>query len=342
MTARSLLVVNYRSAVLTADAIRSARAASSAPLQVVVVDNSCDAAEAEALRPHADVVIVSAGNRGYAGAINDGRRACDGELLIVSNPDVVFGTGSIDELSRQDAAVAGPALFWDAGHRWLLPPAELHTGRGKLDEVLASRSPVWRAQRGRRRFFARAAFWEQMQPVRVAALSGAVLAIRTTAFDDIGGFDERFPLYFEETDFIRRIAGRRGAVVYAPGAKVRHLYNQSAGQVATAAAARYAESELRYLEKWNGPFAARALKRFERPVEGPKPAAAELRLESTDGVVVEASPLPTFDTAAGHLPDERTVSLPAEVLGSFRGEDIYMRAVRRRSGEVLATVRAVK
>ena len=37
-------------------------------------------------------------------------------------------------------------------------------------------------------------------------LSGAVLAVRAADLDRAGGFDERFPLYFEETDFLRRIA----------------------------------------------------------------------------------------------------------------------------------------
>ena len=58
----SLLVVNYRSAALAAEAIRSARAATAAGLHVVVVDNSCDDAEAERLRPHADVLLTPAHN----------------------------------------------------------------------------------------------------------------------------------------------------------------------------------------------------------------------------------------------------------------------------------------
>lgn len=342
MTSRSLLVVSYRSAALTADAIRSARAASSVPLQAVVVDNSCDAAEAEALRGVADVLVVSDRNRGYAGGINLGRRSCDGDVLIVSNPDVVFAPRAIDELAEQDAAVAGPAFFWDDEHRWLLPPADLHTGRDKAGEVLASRSAHWRARRDRRRFFERVAFWELAAPARVRALSGAVLAIRTKDFDDIGGFDERFALYFEETDFLRRITQRRRPIVYVPAAKCRHLYNQSAGQVAGEAAARYAESERRYLEKWNGPFVARTLKRLERAVVVDAIAEGVLELPRTESVIVEASPLASFDTAAGHFPRERTIALPPEVRSSFRGEALYLRAVDRASGEVLATVRAVK
>jgi hypothetical protein len=50
MTSISLLVINYHSAFLAADAIRTARAASSGPLQTVVVDNSDDPMEVEALR----------------------------------------------------------------------------------------------------------------------------------------------------------------------------------------------------------------------------------------------------------------------------------------------------
>ncbi|MEO6258771.1 MAG: hypothetical protein ABIP63_00400, partial [Thermoanaerobaculia bacterium] len=50
MQSCSLLVVNYRSARLALDAIATAQAAHSAPLQVVIVDNSVDPAETEALR----------------------------------------------------------------------------------------------------------------------------------------------------------------------------------------------------------------------------------------------------------------------------------------------------
>jgi GT2 family glycosyltransferase len=112
----SLLVVNYRSSALAVEAIRSARMATLQPLQVVVVDNSCDEREDAALRPHCDVLVVSPVNRGYAGAINDGRRRCDGEVIVVSNPDVKYGERSIDTLAGaldSRTTIAGPALYWD-------------------------------------------------------------------------------------------------------------------------------------------------------------------------------------------------------------------------------------
>ncbi|HSP33191.1 MAG TPA: hypothetical protein VLU46_02625, partial [Thermoanaerobaculia bacterium] len=90
----SLLVINYRSAALACGAIRSARAAAKGSMQVVAVENTCDAAEADALRSAADVVITPPRNLGYAAGINAGRAACSGETIVISNPDVIFAQGS--------------------------------------------------------------------------------------------------------------------------------------------------------------------------------------------------------------------------------------------------------
>ena len=337
----SLLVVNYRSAALAADAIRSARSATAAPLQVVVVDNSCDASEAESLRPLADTLVVSDSNRGYAGAINDGRKRCDGEVIIVSNPDVQFGGSAMDQLAGaldREAAVAGPALFWDEAATWMLPPGELQTGWQVIDRSLASRSAAWRRSRDRRRIRKRIAFWSLKSATRVSAISGAVMAIRADCFDAVGGFDERFALYFEENDFLRRVAALRKRIAYVPEARCRHVYNQSASQVPEHAVPAYAVSEERYLAKWNGPFAARLLKRIERqlPPEEAVMISGAVPV-GPDGGLVEASPLPSFDTAAGHFFQGSSVDIPREVWGAFRGDALYVRVIDPRNAEVVAT-----
>jgi GT2 family glycosyltransferase len=322
MTSVSLLVINYRTSALAADAIATARAASSRPLQVIVVDNSVDAAEADALRPFADTVIASPRNLGYAAGINAGRRLCDGDVIVISNPDVRFGEHSIDRLLDANAAAAGPALFWDDAHRWMLPPAELHTRREVIDRVLATRSRAWARRRDRRRFLERVAFWSLDQTTRVRALSGAVMAIRASAFDAASGFDERFLLYFEENDFLRRV---KGAVVYVPSARCRHLYNQSAAG-SPEAASLYARSELLYLQKWGGAFA----KRFEGRLQSwSAPDARE-----SEDIVLEASPLASFETASGHFGSDVT-DVSDDIWSTYRGGVLYLRAVDRRTGRVL-------
>jgi GT2 family glycosyltransferase len=324
MTSISLLVINYRSASLASDAIRTARAASSRTLQAIVVDNSGQPAEAEALRGVADQVIVAPRNLGYAGGINAGRRACDGDIIVVSNPDVRFGEGAIDQLVGTDAAVAGPALFWDDAYQWILPPAELQTRAEVIDRVFATRSRAWSHRRDRRRFLARVAFWSLDRTTPIRALSGAIMAIRASALDAAGGFDERFALYFEENDFLRRV---RGEIAYVPAARCQHLYNQSAGGSGEAALL-YAQSERMYLLKWGGAFA----KRLERSAETPFGPDAE-RLAAGD-VVIEASPLASFETAAGHFGNDVS-DVSGDIWRSYRGEVLHLRAVDRQTGRVL-------
>jgi len=325
---RALIVVNYHSAALALDAIRTARAASSEPLQVVVVDNSESESEADALRAAAGVLLAPARNLGYAGAINLGRKSCDAEVLIVSNPDVLYAPAAIDLLADaldERTAVAGPALFWDDAYEWLLPPAERLTPIGKLDEALATRSRAWARRRDRRRVERRLAFWSLDRTTPVPAISGAVMAIRARDFDAAGGFDERFPLYFEEIDFVRRVCN---GVVYVPAARCRHLYNQSASGIGSRAGELYAKSEREYLRKWGGAWTLRVAQAFQ---PAPRVGGWSIELDDLD-VVVEASPLPDFSTAAGHFPRRRHVELPPEVLASLRGEPVYLRAVKYPDG----------
>lgn len=331
----SLLVVNYRSAKLALDAIGTAQAAYAGPLQVVVVDNSVDPAEAELLRGVGKVIATDR-NLGYSGAINAGRKWCDGETLLVCNPDVRFAPASIDRLIATGAAVAGPALFWDEGLQWMLPSAELDNRSQLLDRVLASRFSGWARTRDRRRTRARTRFWSLTATSPVPALSGAVMAIRAAAFDAAGGFDERYPLYFEEHDFLRRVSGE---IVYVPDARVRHLYNQSA-RGSPEAASFYAVSEARYLRRWSG-RAGMMLKRLERPMSArlefaPFPVEG---IELPEGdLVVEASPLPTFETAAGCFPHSRKLLIPEDIWACYRGEVLYVRIVDKRSGATIAAL----
>jgi hypothetical protein len=149
------------------------------------------------------------------------------------------------------------------------------------------------------------------------------------------GFDERFPLYFEEIDFLRRL---RGKIVYLPAARCRHIYNQSAAG-SSDAAVLYARSELEYLAKWNGRRFARYVKQLERPLHagGAQPLEGNTMVIDRPDVVVEASPLPSFETAAGHFATAAQVSIPPEVLDSYRSKVLYLRLIDRHSAAILAT-----
>lgn len=324
----TLVVVNYKTAGLARRAIASARASSDEPLHVIAVDNSEDGVEAEQLREVADDVIVPASNVGYGRAVNLARQRIGSDTFIASNPDVVFGADSIPLLVselRRGASVAGPGLHWDEAMEWVLPPSREHRWREKLSEVMASRSGAWSAKVDRDRVAERMRFWAIDRATDVETISGAVMAFTTELFDAAGGFDERFWLYFEETDLLRRMRRDGHVVRYVPSARVRHLFNQSAVQSSRAAAA-YLQSEQLYHERWDSARFFRAVKRLERPAR-PVAMSNSRLVVARSGMFVEVSPVPSFSVAAGRMVDEGVVTLPADVLQSVHGQRVYGRAI---------------
>lgn len=348
---RSLLLVNYHAAALARRAVDSARAASSVPLQIVVVDNSTSSQESDRLRESGpDRLIAADHNLGYAGGINRGLRFCEGELVLICNPDVVFHAASIDLLAealRGRIAMTGPRFCWDDGARWLLPPAEMATAGGKLSQALATRWSAWRRRRDVSRFRRRVRFWLLQAPARVRAISGAVMCVRRSALDAVGGFDERFPLYFEEIDLMRRLSQRGEEILYVPAASCRHLYNQSAAQD-PAAPSTFEESERLYHRKWSGAWLPRTVARISRALnssggfQAVSPSDALSIPTPVASYLVEASPLNHFEVATGHFPSGPITGVPAEVWSAYRNKSLFLRVIHRESGKVAARYRLDK
>ena len=347
---RTLVVVNYHSAEMAQRAIETARAASALPLQAIVVDNSGDAAErARVERIGADLVIDAPDNPGYGEGANRGAAAADGDVLIVANPDVTFGPGSIDRLAdalgNERVAMTGPRFSWDAGGRWLLPPPEFPTRAREIDRVLAGRSAAWRRWWRKRRREGRLEFWRLEGPAEVEALSGAVLCVRKEAFDRAAGFDPGFRLYFEEIDLMARLRDQGGKLLYLPAARCHHLFNQSAGRTASAPAT-YAESEIRFLSKRYGRRFARWAISNRRPLGSPgvfSTIAADRAIELPDGRwLAEASPLEEFTTAAGSFVDGPQLRFPPEILRDFRGRELFLLATELSTGRTGPAVRVEK
>ncbi|HXI13620.1 MAG TPA: glycosyltransferase family 2 protein [Thermoanaerobaculia bacterium] len=339
---RSLLVVNYNSAELTLGAVESARAASSEPLEVVIVDNSCS--EDELARLHsmkAGTIVRSDRNHGYAGAINLGRPFCTGEIIIIANPDVVFARGSINLLCNvvtETGGVAGPRFSWDDGGEWLLPPANRASLASKFAQILSTHSAFIRSMRDRALARERLQFWLAASPHEVTTLSGAVLCVDAKLFDSLGGFDERFHLYFEENDFARRVSNHGARLTHVPSALCRHLFNQSAGRVPESLAA-FARSENLFFRKWYGSWAVALMSLASSRARHSKKTAIEgsLLLESDPRkFLVELSPLPDFSSAVGYFPCEPTVAVPQEIVSTFIGSRLYLRTLLRKDLSVVA------
>lgn len=221
-----IVTVSFGSDSVLPGFLDSLGAASARSTSVVIADNRPDGSSGveELTTAHGAVYLPLPINEGYGGGMNAAVAALPPsvEWVLVSNPDVVLGRGSIDALlatGDTDPAIGsvGPAILTSEGT--LYPSARsvpsLLTGVGHaLFANLWVENPWSRAYR---RDSAEA-------PVRRDAgwLSGACFLVRRTAFDSLGGFDPGFFMYFEDVDLGYRL-GRAGfRNVYEPVATVVH------------------------------------------------------------------------------------------------------------------------
>ena len=282
-----------------------------------VVDNGSTAEERGVLAELGLPLLEGGGNLGFAAGVNRGIESASAERLFVLNPDVEVLPGCaralVDELER-GAGAAAPRLYWDRGKRFLLPPGEERTRRWEL-LVLAARRSRWFERRARRRWRRDARrHWEAAGSLRSLRLSGALLAISRAAWRRVGTFDEAYRLYFEETDWLLRLAASGLEARQAAGAQAVHGFAHST-KGEPQAAAWFAESARRFRAVHYGERFARLHDRLaaaigrRRHAGPPRWSAAENRRRwsapaSPDDVLwVELSPnREGFPAAAERVP----------------------------------------
>jgi len=199
------------------------------PVRVLMADNgSTDGAPQAAVERYPNVRLFdTGGNLGYGTAVNRAmaRLADEGgaadEWVVVANPDVQWGPGSIDALLEAAArwpraATLGPLIRDPDGAVY---PSARHLPslfRGGMHAVVG---PVWRNNP-----WSTAYRQERLEPTErpVGWLSGSCLLVRREAFEQVGGFDERYFMYFEDVDLGDRLAKAGWQNVYVPTAEVLH------------------------------------------------------------------------------------------------------------------------
>lgn len=218
--------------------VESLGTATQRPTLLVCADNgSTDGVAQQLAEQHEDVVYLpTGGNIGYGPAINEAARALaarraageiDTDYFLVVNPDVEFTAGSIDHLitcaeASSRAGAVGPRIEEADGSAY--PSARevpnLVTGIGH-----AVLYPFWPGNPFSKAYKAGG----DLSRCREAGwLSGSCLLVRWEAFDVIGGFDERYFMYFEDIDFGDRLTRAGWENIFTPDAVIAHDQGHSA------------------------------------------------------------------------------------------------------------------
>jgi N-acetylglucosaminyl-diphospho-decaprenol L-rhamnosyltransferase len=190
-------------------------AAQDAPHRTWVVDNgSRDETVAHVRRRFPAVEVIELDrNVGFGRAVNATAARGDGDAIVLVNDDVELERGALASLL---APLADDGVGMVAGLT-TLPGTGLVDGFGiELDVTLAAYNRL----RGRSTV---------EEPGRLLGPSGGLAAYRRSAFEEVGGFDERLFAYGEDVDLALRLRAFGWQAAGASGARGVHLGGASIG-----------------------------------------------------------------------------------------------------------------
>jgi GT2 family glycosyltransferase len=217
----AVLIVNWNGGALLSRCLQSLARQQRQPDRVVVVDNASSDDSLQIAAPHfgSAQLIRLTENAGFARANNlAAAAAADADVLALLNPDAFPEPGWLAALIA--AAERTPAAAAFASQIRLDAAPDLLDGAGDSYHVSGR---AWRNAHQQPVSAGPASEIEVFAPCAAAAL------YRRSAFDEVGGFDERFFCYFEDVDlgFRLRLHGYR--CLYVPGAVVSHVSSALSG-----------------------------------------------------------------------------------------------------------------
>jgi GT2 family glycosyltransferase len=233
----AVVIVNYNAAHLIEANIDGilAELACFASFRVVIVDNASPGDDRQVLRELAtayeSVELVEAPrNGGFAYGNNRGLEAAGStDLYFLLNPDARPRPGSVERMARtllahDKAGVVGPLLVSAEGEvrasafARSRPWEEYVAGGGAAPNLLRMRSRVEVVEADEIR--------------QTTWIPGAAMLVRQAVIERVGGMDEGYFLYFEETDWLEKIGATGFEILADGGATVEHIEGASTGVVA--------------------------------------------------------------------------------------------------------------
>jgi N-acetylglucosaminyl-diphospho-decaprenol L-rhamnosyltransferase len=229
-----------------------------AGVQVTVVDNASrdDSLDRLPPMPRPLRVIRSGENLGFGRACNRGAAAGEAPAILFLNPDARVAPDAL--------RIARAALLSDPGTG--IVGARLIDPDGRTQRSCA-RAPSPGGLVGRALALDRLGLvaphflteWDHAEDRAVDQVMGAFLMIRRDLFAALGGFDERFFVYFEDVDLCARARAAGLDVRHVAAATAAHLGQGTTRRARAHRLACFLESQIRYAGKHHGAGTALAL-----------------------------------------------------------------------------------
>jgi hypothetical protein len=258
MTDLSIIIVSWNSRQDLERCLPSIPAATAGhSYEVVLVDNDSADNTLEYVRSVMPECVCHRNdvNRGFAAGNNQGISLAHGRYCLLLNPDTVLKSGACDRLIEfmdlhATVSACGPALLNGDGS-----PQRTGVRFPSLWNLFVEALFLDRLFPRTRLFGAhRELYADPAVPRMVDYVQGSCLLVRRETVDRIGLLDESFFMYFEETDWCKRMNDSGGEVWYVPAARVVHLGGGAFGHYDEKRLTTYHRSLLQFFKKHHSPW----------------------------------------------------------------------------------------
>jgi GT2 family glycosyltransferase len=228
----SVIIVTYNSEQDITSCL-DAISASQPDAEILVIDNASQDRTREILQSYPGIkTLFNPQNLGYARANNQGISIAQGDYILLLNPDTRVEPAAlpllIEHLDRNpDYAAVAPRLLNPDGSQQL-SIRSFPTFSSVLIEMTGiprlfpscPRLNTWRLRH-----------FDYEKPGPVAQPMASCLLIRRSVLVELGGFDENFPIYYNDVDLLYRMARRGYQTYYLPAARVYHRIGGSTNAI---------------------------------------------------------------------------------------------------------------
>jgi GT2 family glycosyltransferase len=250
----SIIIVNYQTPQLTLQLLDSIhKHCAHDDHEIILIDNGSGRDSLDRIRAQYDEItyLENDRNTGFAHAANQGAEKAQGEYLWFLNSDCRLEGPMIAKLraaleSIDDAAAVTPGTVDDKGH--------FHSVCRKFPtyrNIIFSRGSLLSKIPGFKRYGQVYTLPDFHEITKVDAIAGTAMFIRRDDFQSAGGFDERFFLYFEDTDLCYRLNKKERYCYYVPEVSLVHGYQQSSSGRKAWRLFHHHLSALEYFLKWH-------------------------------------------------------------------------------------------
>lgn len=238
---------------------------SSLDVQVVVVNNSPSDGLKEMLSEKFPAVkyIEQTGNPGFGKSQNKGMQAVDAKYYFALNPDTQFHVGqkTVEKLfqfmeAHPKVGMIGPKLLYPDGTLqyscWRFPP---------FFQPFYQRTKLGKTKHGEKRVaFHHMKDFDHGHTIPVDAIMGSAMFVRKHATDQVGLFDERFFMYYEDIDWCLRMWEAGWPVYYVHDISLTHIHGRGSAKIPgvfralikNKLARIHLTSWFKYILKWRG------------------------------------------------------------------------------------------